>query len=152
MADAIETPGAALITPVAEAAPAVAETPATTENDGQVATGPIKFDAFDVPEEHLKTVKSKGWKSVGDVLESHAALAAAPVQFQVGRDLGLRMRAEIAHGEAFQKLRPVRRPREPVLFQFPGEFVVHGQISAPELLHAPRAEGGGIDGADVRER
>ena len=74
MADAIETPGAALITPVAEAAPAVAETPATTENDGQVATGPIKFDAFEVPEAQLKMVAAKGWKGVSDMLESYEGL------------------------------------------------------------------------------
>ena len=74
MPDNIETPGAALITPVVEAAPAVVETPAVTESDGQIATGPIKFDAFEVPEAQLKMVAAKGWKGVNDMLESYEGL------------------------------------------------------------------------------
>jgi len=74
MADGIETPGADLLAVPPAGAPAAETPPATTENDGQVATGPIKFDAFEVPEASLKAVAAKGWKSVGDVIESYEGL------------------------------------------------------------------------------
>lgn len=74
MADGIETPGADLLAVAPAGAPAAETPPATTENDGQVATGPIKFDAFEVPEAQLKMVAAKGWKGVNDMLESYEGL------------------------------------------------------------------------------
>jgi len=118
MADNIETPGAALITPVAEAATAVVETPAVTESDGQIATGPIKFDAFEVPEEHLKSVAAKGWKSVGDVLESHAALA---------KFVGLERGDDIAQGRVL--IRPKADAKDEEIAAFFGKV---GEAMVPK--------------------
>lgn len=77
MADPIPTPASDLISggeaPAVDSAAPVVEAPAAPA-DGEVAPSSVKFDAFDVPETFLKAVTAKGWKSVGDVLESYTAL------------------------------------------------------------------------------
>jgi hypothetical protein len=92
------TPDAAAVNAVAAEAVAAGEAA-----DGAVVASPIKFDAFDVPETHLKAVQAKGWKSVGDVLESYASLEKLA---------GLEKGDDLAQGRVLIRPKPDAKPEE----------------------------------------